>query len=100
MNFEEKCILAVFFTAAFLWVFRKRIDLGFISIPGWSQLLPYPDLIDDGTVAICMAMVLFIIPTRNGNRRSPTIINADIFKDIPWDIVLLFGGGFALAKGL
>ena len=33
--------------------------------PGWSRLLPDPGLIDDGTVAITLAAVLFFIPTRN-----------------------------------
>jgi sodium-dependent dicarboxylate transporter 2/3/5 len=99
MNFEEKCILIVFSLAALLWVFRKDLDIGILTVPGWSNLLPYPDLIDDGTVAICMAMILFLIPTRSGDAKASTILNVEVFRKIPWHIVILFGGGFALAKG-
>lgn len=99
MNYEERSILIVFFITAILWVFRKRLEFGFLSIPGWSELLPYPKLIDDGTIAISMAMILFLIPTRSSKADSPTIMSADIITRLPWNIVLLFGGGFALAKG-
>ncbi|MDM8552225.1 DASS family sodium-coupled anion symporter, partial [Desulfobacterales bacterium HSG2] len=99
MSYEEKCVLVVFFLTAFLWVFRKNLNLGFLSIPGWSQLIPYPKLIDDGTVALCMGMILFLIPTRSSDAKSATIMGPDVIKNLPWNIVLLFGGGFALAKG-
>ena len=99
ISFEEKCVLIIFFLTAILWVFRKKLSLGILTIPGWSQLLPYPELIDDGTVALCMAMILFFIPTRSKDAKTPTLMSVDVFKDLPWHIVLLFGGGFALAKG-
>jgi sodium-dependent dicarboxylate transporter 2/3/5 len=99
MSFEEKCVLVVFFLTAFLWVFRKKLNLGFVTIPGWSQLLPYPRLIDDGTVALGMAMVLFLVPTRSRDATSSTVMGPDVVLKLPWNIVLLFGGGFALAKG-
>jgi len=99
ISFEEKCVLIIFFLTAILWVFRKKLSLGILSIPGWSQLLPYPKLIDDGTVALCMAMILFFIPTRSKDAKTPTLMGVDVFKDLPWHIVILFGGGFALAKG-
>lgn len=99
MSLEEKTVMAVFISAAVLWVFRKEINIGLITIPGWSQLLPYPDLIDDGTVAIFMSMILFILPASNNSSGNGTIIDVKVFKAIPWHIVLLFGGGFALAKG-
>jgi sodium-dependent dicarboxylate transporter 2/3/5 len=99
MSFEEKSVLVIFFSTAFLWVFRKSLNLGFVSIPGWSQLIPYPKLIDDGTVALVMAMILFLIPTRSKDAPTATIMGPEVIKNIPWNIVILFGGGFALAKG-
>ncbi|QTA86253.1 SLC13 family permease [Desulfonema magnum] len=99
MSFEEKSVLIIFFLTAFLWVFRKKLNLGFFSIPGWSELMPYPRLIDDGTVALFMAMILFLIPTRSRDAESPTVMGPDVIRNLPWNIVLLFGGGFALAKG-
>ncbi len=99
MNYEERAVLTVFASTAVLWVFRKDLVLGAITVPGWSQLLPYPQMIDDGTVALLMAMVLFLLPTRSKKADSPTIMNFEVVSELPWNIVLLFGGGFALAQG-
>lgn len=100
MSFEEKSVMTVFLLTACLWVFRKELNLGIVAIPGWSALLTYPDLIDDGTVALFMAFILFLIPTRSPDAKSPSIMNPNVFGRLPWHIVLLFGGGFALAKGV
>jgi len=99
MSYEEKVVMIIFSLTAVLWVFRKTLNLGFVSIPGWSQLLPYPALVDDATVALTMAMLMFIIPARNKSVKDATLMGTDVVKKLPWDIVLLFGGGFALAKG-
>ncbi len=99
MSFEEKSVLIIFLLTALLWVFRKKLIIGFVSIPGWSQLLPYPDLIDDATVALFMAMLMFLIPTRTKVTKYSTVMGPDVIIKLPWNIVLLFGGGFALAKG-
>jgi sodium-dependent dicarboxylate transporter 2/3/5 len=99
MSFEEKSVLTVFLLTAFLWVFRKKLNLGIMTIPGWSGLLPFPDLIDDGTVALAMAFILFLVPTRSTDAKSASVMSPDVFAKLPWNIVLLFGGGFALAKG-
>ena len=94
---EEGIVLADFLLLALLWIFRQDIPIGGVTIPGWSDLFGNPDYLDDGTVAIAMALLLFLIPAR----RTPgeRIIGWETATRLPWDIVLLFGGGFALAEG-
>jgi sodium-dependent dicarboxylate transporter 2/3/5 len=96
VSFEEKTIGLIFISTALLWIFRADLNFGLFTVPGWSNFIPYPKYINDGTVAISMAFILFLIPSRNN---SGTLLNNKVFTKIPWAIVLLFGGGFALAKG-
>ena len=102
VSFEERTVLGVFVVTALLWVFRVDLQLGLLTVPGWSRLLPDPSLVDDGTVAITLASVLFLIPARNptpDGRRARRVMGPDVIPRLPWNIVLLFGGGFALAAG-
>jgi sodium-dependent dicarboxylate transporter 2/3/5 len=98
MKYEEKVVLSVFLATVFLWTFRKDLVLGAFTIPGWSGLSSVFSLIDDGTIAIATSMLLFFIPSKQGEA-SGRILHGDVFPKIPWDIILLFGGGFALAAG-
>jgi sodium-dependent dicarboxylate transporter 2/3/5 len=43
-----------------------------------------------------MAFILFLIPSKSGKR---ALLDQTAFSKVPWGIILLFGGGFALAKG-
>jgi len=97
MSFQEKVVLADFTLMAVLWLTRKGLTIGSLSLPGWSRLLSHGDLVDDGTVAIAMALLLFLVPSRRG--RGERIMDWKTARRLPWGIVLLFGGGFALAKG-
>jgi sodium-dependent dicarboxylate transporter 2/3/5 len=99
ITFEEKVVMAVFAATAVLWVFRVDLQFGVATLPGWSRLLPYPEMIDDGTVAITMASILFFIPTRDRSRGDLRVMGPDVIPRLPWNIVLLFGGGIALAGG-
>lgn len=99
VSFEERWVMGVFVVTALLWVFRVDLEVGLFTIPGWSRLVPFPDLIDDGTVAITMASILFFVPARDRSEGARTVMGPDIIPRLPWDIVLLFGGGFALAAG-
>jgi sodium-dependent dicarboxylate transporter 2/3/5 len=99
MSYEEKAVLVVFFITALLWVFRSDLDLGSVKISGWSILFPSASFIDDSTVAIAMALLLFIIPCKNNSYKNNFLLIQEDIPKIPWDIVLLFGGGFALAEG-
>ena len=98
MSFEEKAVATVFSATALCWIFRQDIVIGGLTIPGWSNLFENAGLINDGTIAIAAAIVLFIIPSRNRLNHS-RIADSETISSLPWNIVLLFGGGFALAKG-
>ncbi len=98
LNPAELRILIMFCATVFLWTFRKDLNLGFIQIPGWSSLWAGFSSIDDGTVAIAIAILLFIIPAGRDNP-SQRLLDKDVFKRVPWDVILLFGGGYALATG-
>ncbi len=93
MGFEEKAVSVLFGLLVLAWMFRR--DLFFI--PGWSRLLPHPDLAYDGTVAIVIAILLFLVPARS--RPGERLMDWETAVKLKWGIVLLFGGGFALAGG-
>jgi sodium-dependent dicarboxylate transporter 2/3/5 len=99
ISYEEKCVAVTFFAMAMMWIFRKDLNLGFTIVPGWVNLFPNSKYFDDGAIAVMMAIILFIIPTKN-NKEYKTILDNSVIKKVPWDTILLFGGGFALAKGI
>jgi sodium-dependent dicarboxylate transporter 2/3/5 len=97
----EMRVLIIFLATAFLWFFRKDINLSIgtsgMAIPGWSNMLGIAKYIDDGTVAIVMAILLFIIPSKQ--HKGERLMDWETAVKLPWGILLLFGGGFALAGG-
>ncbi len=98
VRFEEKVISIVFGTTAILWFTRTNLNLGVLKIPGWSHLFEHPEYFHDSTVAMVMAGVLFIFPTRHNQKGR--ILEWKDMRNLPLGIILLFGGGFALAKGV
>ncbi|MFT4886675.1 MAG: sodium-dependent dicarboxylate transporter 2/3/5 [Pseudohongiellaceae bacterium] len=108
MAVEEKRVGSVFALAAILWMTRKdRLFGADVDVFGWSHYLdqlllsagssPVGYLIDDGTVSIAMALLLFILPA--GKQIGGRLLDWEDTKKVPWGILLLFGGGLALAKG-
>ncbi len=95
----ERWVMIVFMITAVLWVTRKGLTIGDWALPGWSSFLPHGKLIDDGTVAIMMALSLFFIPVNDENGDKTRLLDQSVFNQLPWSVVLLFGGGFALASG-
>ncbi|MDA1369722.1 MAG: SLC13 family permease [Proteobacteria bacterium] len=108
MSAEEKRVTVVFATFALLLMTRKERLFGDdVDIFGWSHYLdsllvslgssPVGYMIDDGTVSIAVALTLFMIPA--GKEIGGRLMTWDDAKNVPWGILLLFGGGLAIAKG-
>ena len=82
---QEKQVAAVFLTVAGLWVLRGLYQPAALN------------MVKDSTIAIAGAVALFLIPV-NLQRRE-FLLDWKTAVTIPWDIIILFGGGFALAQG-
>lgn len=96
-SFEEKAVFIVFICLALLWLTRSPLNIGSFKFGGWSSLFTHPEFFNDGTVAIFMSVILFIIPSKQN--KGDRLIDWKTANKLPWNIVLLFGGGFALAGG-
>ncbi len=101
MSFEEWTVLIAFIILALLWLFRSGFDINLghvrLKLAGWSKLFAHPEYFNDGTAAILVAIILFMIPSKRD--KTDRIMDCQTIKRLPWNIVLLFGGGFALAAG-
>lgn len=101
----QKIIGVLFMLLAVLWFTRSDLNLGSFSLSGWASLFPEPKYINDGTVAIAISILLFLIPAKTNQPAGNLSHNQAFLMDwktaerVPWDIILLFGGGFALASG-
>lgn len=98
MRSAERRVLLVALTTALLWIFRENLNLGVVTIPGWANLFPDPSSVQDSTVAMFMATLLFLIPT--GQEKGTFLLDQTIFERIPWGILVLLGGSLALAEGV
>jgi sodium-dependent dicarboxylate transporter 2/3/5 len=103
----ERTVLITACATSLLWIFREPLQLGSFRIPGWSGLFASPELLHDSTVALAMGILLCLLPVnlRGGmrwkGRQERFIMDWETIQNgIPWGIVLLFGGGFALAAGI
>jgi sodium-dependent dicarboxylate transporter 2/3/5 len=99
LTMPQKWVTGIFLLTALLWFFRSDIQIGTVVIPGWPRLVNLYDFIQDSTVAMAMAVLLFIIHVSTESKRRGLLQVKNLFE-VPWDILLLFGGGFALAGGI
>lgn len=105
----EKRMLAIFVTTAALWIFRKPLVFDDVQyLPGWGNLLAdalsdwdvTSVMIHDSTVAIGAAILMFCIPAkRTGEGETQYLMDWQTAEKLPWGILLLIGGGFAIAGG-
>lgn len=84
-SFEEKLVFIVFALAAFSWITRTFL------------LSKFVDGLTDGMIAVIFALVLFALPS--ANRKGERLMDWQTAVKLPWGILLLFGGGLAIASG-
>jgi len=84
-TYEEKIILIVFVATALAWITRSFL------------LNKYFPALDDTIIAMAAGILLFLIPAGRGKMRA--LITWKEAVKLPWGILLLFGGGLALAEG-
>jgi sodium-dependent dicarboxylate transporter 2/3/5 len=86
----EKRVLAVFFSVVLCWICKDLINK-------WQSLV----VLDDTIIALAGAIVLFMIPSgRKNSTNEERLLEWDDTKKMAWGILILFGGGLALAKAL
>jgi sodium-dependent dicarboxylate transporter 2/3/5 len=106
MHPGERKTAIVFILTGALWMFRKPINFVFFELPGWGDLFGTPHLWSDASIAVLMGVVLFLLPAEiktfsfDRTRRHNFVLDWRTAQEsVPWGILLLFGGGFALAHG-
>lgn len=85
---EERRTLAVFLTTALLWITRRE------PFGGWSELLGLQSA-NDASVALLAVITMFLIPNGKGEK----LLDWETAGSIPWGVLILFGGGVAIASG-
>lgn len=96
-SWEEKWVFGLFIGCILLWFTRADVDFESFVFKGWSHLFVMPKYIDDAFVAILAALLLFLVPSK-ANKGEALLIWDDA-KKLRYDIILMFGSGFALAYG-
>ncbi|NOX88491.1 MAG: DASS family sodium-coupled anion symporter [Calditrichaeota bacterium] len=84
MQKAERFVLIVFASVAFLWIARGFVRFG-------------PSTIHDATIAMSGAILLFLIPV--DWKKGIFVLDWKSAVRLPWDVIFLFGGGLALARG-
>lgn len=85
MSTPEKRVAIVFLIIAVTWITRPLLA----QIPGLGGL-------DDSGIAIAGAIALFVIPS--GDKRDPLLLRWTYAEQLPFGVLLLFGGGMSLAR--
>ena len=87
ISYEEKIVLAVFVLTGLAWITRTFL---------LNRFLPN---LDDSIIALIAGISLFIFQAKNRSGNKEKIMNWEDAVKLPWGILLLFGGGLAIAQG-
>lgn len=85
ISLPESRVAIVFVVTALLWIFR----------PLFAEIAPG---LSDAGIAVSAGLILFLIPS--GSNSGIKILNWKDLKELPWGILILFGGGLSLAMAI
>lgn len=105
---DRAAVLAAVGDVGSMSVFERRLLpmlglllAGWIILPLLKELLPAGHglrAVEDGMVAVAVGLLLFLLP--RGDVADERMLDGRDMKAVPWDVLLLFGGGLALADGI
>lgn len=84
IKIPEIRVAIVFSIMALAWVLRPML----VKLPGLAAL-------DDSGIAMAGAIALFLVPS--GDKRDPLLLRWQYTQQLPWSVLILFGGGLTLA---
>jgi sodium-dependent dicarboxylate transporter 2/3/5 len=93
----EAGVLVIFGLTALAWMLRQPKTIGTQQVPGLETLLPG---IGDASIGLAGALLLFVFHARDVDGTSRPLLSWHDAKAIPWDVLLLFGGGLSLAGAM
>ena len=101
LSYAEKVIAADFILLVLLWLLRAPQYFA-----GWSSIVPQSSYPSDGTSSMVAALILFLVPDEVPGGPTPVagstregILSWRVVNKLPWDVIFLLGGGYALSVG-
>ncbi|GFT97993.1 hypothetical protein NPIL_21391 [Nephila pilipes] len=96
ITFHESAVLCLFVILVLLWIFREPKFIG-----GWAELVSTNTRIGDAVPVIAILFLLFLVPAEPWRLQhsDPLLKWSAVQTKLPWGLVILLGGGFALASG-
>lgn len=89
--------MVVFLVTVMAWLMRETKEMGAVTLPGLSELAPG---MTDASVGLAGALLLFVVPDRDPKAGGRPLLTWREARDVPWDVLLLFGGGLSLAAAM
>lgn len=93
MKYEEWAVLTIFLLTACAWIFRGPIQS--VAVGSFGALM---QRIDDTVISMVGAMLLFVVPANW--RSGKFLIDWQALSQLPWGVLLIFGGGLSLAAAM